>query len=279
MPALRKAAGFAVPILGLAASPVWAQEVDIPFDQSVSDVEVTLTVQGTSDTDTSPVTGRILIDIEDVTDPMQFVVLDLELEATEPIDHDLDFGFLGSFSQTTNDLRVADASPGVPSVSASVSGGMYTLPALDVILSGNGNFDATGTICSLLQNEGLPCSGNVDLSDGDPVTAENITGMLSIEGGVVMFTALIDVSVPLDPTDPSLGSVDVSGFASGAAPAPETPCPGDCDGSGDVNFSDLVAMLGRFGTPSDGAGCDVDGSGTVNFSDLVAILGLFGPCE
>jgi len=55
-------------------------------------------------------------------------------------------------------------------------------------------------------------------------------------------------------------------------------CAGDCDGSGDVNFSDLVSMLGEFGSETTG-GCDADGSGTVNFSDLVATLGLFGPCE
>jgi len=254
-----------------------AQQIEIPFDPSASDVEVTLSVQGATDTDTSPITGRVLIDVEELTDPVQFVVLDLRIDATEPIEHDLDFGFLGSFSQTTNDLSVADASPGIPSVPASVSGGMYALPSLDVAILGNGEFDATGTICTLLQGQDLPCSGTADLSQGQPVAAENITGTLSVEGGVLMFTALIDVTVPLDPTDPSLGSVAVSGFAAGSAAVPEEPCPGDCDGSGDVSFSDLVAMLGLFGTPGDSPGCDADGSGTVTFSDLVATLGRFGP--
>lgn len=60
-------------------------------------------------------------------------------------------------------------------------------------------------------------------------------------------------------------------------PAGGPACPGDCDGSGAVDFSDLVAVLGAFG--SDTLSCDADGSGTVNFSDLVATLGLFGPCE
>jgi len=55
-------------------------------------------------------------------------------------------------------------------------------------------------------------------------------------------------------------------------------CPGDCDDDGSVNFSDLVAMLGEFGTGGTNPGCDADGSGTVNFSDLVATLGLFGDC-
>lgn len=279
MPILTKHATIAAAACSLAGTHASAQQIEIPFDQSASDVQVTLTVQGVSDTDTSPVTGSILIDIDNPDDPAEFVVLDLRIDATEPIDHNLDFGILGSFTQTTNNLSVTDASPGVPSLPATVSGGIYTLPSLEVLLSGNGNFNATGTICTLLENEGLPCSGTADLSDGQPVTAENITGMLSNENGLLLFTALIDVSVPLDPMDPSLGSVDVSGFATGTAPIPEQPCPGDCDDSGDVTFSDLVAMLGQFGTQGDTQGCDADGSGTVTFSDLVVTLGLFGPCD
>lgn len=54
-------------------------------------------------------------------------------------------------------------------------------------------------------------------------------------------------------------------------------CPGDCDGSGVVNFNDLVAMLFEFGSDT-GDACDADGSGAVNFNDLAASLFLFGPC-
>lgn len=54
-------------------------------------------------------------------------------------------------------------------------------------------------------------------------------------------------------------------------------CPGDCDGSENVDFNDLVAMLFEFG--GDDPACDADGSGVVNFNDLVAALFAFGPCE
>ena len=50
--------------------------------------------------------------------------------------------------------------------------------------------------------------------------------------------------------------------------------PGDCDGDGTVGFSDLVCILGAFGTGPGPADCD--GSGDVSFSDLVCALSLFG---
>lgn len=55
-------------------------------------------------------------------------------------------------------------------------------------------------------------------------------------------------------------------------------CPGDCDGSGVVDFNDLVAMLFAFGEP-DPSDCDADASGTVDFEDLTVALFRFGPCD
>ncbi|MEQ9616730.1 MAG: hypothetical protein RLN60_01705 [Phycisphaerales bacterium] len=60
-------------------------------------------------------------------------------------------------------------------------------------------------------------------------------------------------------------------------PAGTEPCTGDCDGSGAVDFNDLVTMLFEFGN-SAGPDCDADDSGAVDFNDLVAALFLFGPC-
>ena len=54
-------------------------------------------------------------------------------------------------------------------------------------------------------------------------------------------------------------------------------CPGDCDGSGAVDFNDLTAMLFQFGTET--APCDADDNGTVDFNDLTTALFLFGPCQ
>ena len=55
-------------------------------------------------------------------------------------------------------------------------------------------------------------------------------------------------------------------------------CAGDCDGSGTVDFADLVSSLFAFGDPNAPIACDTDGNGSVDFADLVAALFAFGPC-
>ena len=54
-------------------------------------------------------------------------------------------------------------------------------------------------------------------------------------------------------------------------------CPGDADGSGVVNFADVLSVLGNFGA-NYGAGTglgDADGSGIVNFTDILSVLANF----
>ena len=58
-------------------------------------------------------------------------------------------------------------------------------------------------------------------------------------------------------------------------------CPGDLDGSGQIDLADLATLLANFGTasgatPEQG---DMDGDGAVDLSDLSAFLARFGaPC-
>lgn len=54
------------------------------------------------------------------------------------------------------------------------------------------------------------------------------------------------------------------------------PCPGDANGDGTIDFSDLNAVLAQFGQAGVGLVGDIDGDGIVNFSDLNAVLALFG---
>ncbi len=92
-----------------------------------------------------------------------------------------------------------------------------------------------------------------------------------------------------------LGSVDTPGGADGVAVSGAVayisgvfslhvidvsscqPCPADLDGSGDVDFEDILRVLDAWGNK--GGPEDIDGSGTVDFDDLLIVLDSWGPCE
>jgi hypothetical protein len=56
-------------------------------------------------------------------------------------------------------------------------------------------------------------------------------------------------------------------------------CLGDADASGSINFDDITAVLGNFGTsgtPGQNGNGDADCNGSVNFDDVTTVLGNFG---
>lgn len=55
------------------------------------------------------------------------------------------------------------------------------------------------------------------------------------------------------------------------------PCPADVDGNGSVDVSDILAIVGAWGTNDSAA--DVNGDGTVNVSDILEVVSSWGPCS
>jgi len=56
-----------------------------------------------------------------------------------------------------------------------------------------------------------------------------------------------------------------------------SPCPSDVDGNGSVDVSDILAIVGAWGTND--ASADVNGDGIVNVSDLLEVVSSWGPCQ
>jgi hypothetical protein len=54
------------------------------------------------------------------------------------------------------------------------------------------------------------------------------------------------------------------------------PCPADTDGSGTVDVSDILYIVGNWGT--DNSAADVNGDGIVNVSDILEVVSAWGPC-
>ncbi len=76
--------------------------------------------------------------------------------------------------------------------------------------------------------------------------------------------------VAVNPNGMTSSTPSVASFTTAAPP----PCDGDADGSGVVNFNDVLSTLANFG--SAGPDGDSDHNGVVNFNDILATLAAFG---
>ncbi|MCP3905246.1 MAG: hypothetical protein GY715_16595 [Planctomycetes bacterium] len=56
-------------------------------------------------------------------------------------------------------------------------------------------------------------------------------------------------------------------------------CPADLDGSGDVGFGDILAIINAWGPCDMACPSDLNGNGTVDFGDILAVIGEFGDCS
>ena len=52
-------------------------------------------------------------------------------------------------------------------------------------------------------------------------------------------------------------------------------CPGDIDGDGSVDVTDVLITIGNWGGSGEG---DINGDGTVDVSDILLLVGAWGPC-
>jgi hypothetical protein len=87
--------------------------------------------------------------------------------------------------------------------------------------------------------------------------------------------------VPLDdagfgPSDAPIQAEDADG--DGVNDACATTCPADFDGSGAVEFDDLLGVLSNWGPCPAPCVFDLDVTGDVGFNDVLAVLAAFGPC-
>jgi hypothetical protein len=71
------------------------------------------------------------------------------------------------------------------------------------------------------------------------------------------------------------GYVVSGGYVSGVRTATALSCPGDCNGDGQVNTTDLLALLSQWGTDGN---CDFNATNSVEIGDLLMLLSGWGPC-
>lgn len=75
-----------------------------------------------------------------------------------------------------------------------------------------------------------------------------------------------------------MGAVLAGAAAPSARGTGDESCPWDVDRSGAADISDLLIVLGDWGSDGSGSGADITGDGVVDIADLLALLANWGAC-
>ncbi len=266
----------------LAGAPALAEPAfNVTLNQAQSSVSATLTVQGQSGSDTSPIAGTMRVRLNAALLPSSIELHDFDFHATESLDISIIyrvFGItIGSIVVHANNVAVTYAAPGVIEGPVPIAANAFTFTDVPANSAGDANYTATGTVCTLLQSQNppQPCTGAMNLADSGTQNASTLPGTVSISGRTATVSGSINISGPLDPANPSLGSLAIVGAFVGSGTIPY--CPGDFDQNGSVAVPDIFAFLSAWFASLPSA--DIDGTPGVAVPDIFAFLSRwFAPC-
>ncbi|MCC6283767.1 MAG: hypothetical protein IT439_00485 [Phycisphaerales bacterium] len=262
-------------LLAAGALPLAAQPFDLPVDSSQSSVRVELCIPAGCDDDTSPVSGFMRLSLDSVDQPGAVTLHDFEFNLTEQIDLLINAGpFVGRLTATGSNLSVFDQLGGPLGpviVDEDDTFGFTDVPAA---ASGTMAYTATSLICAALSASGLPCSDTINLADQGGQIVDSIGGTLTSAARTVTVVSMIDLTMPIVPDDPSVGTIHITGTIRGSvfvpffcpadltgASDPNDPSYGDPDGS--VDAADFFYFLDQFALGNLGA-ADLTGSSDPN---------------
>ncbi len=151
-----------------------------------------------------------------------------------------------------------------------------------------------GTNTSQIVAADLDCDGLMDLATTNQDS--NNVSILGNLGGAVFGAATVH-AVGIRPGEITAADLDGDGDSDLAVEArdsnalsilindtcqPKTPCPGDANGDGLINVSDLVAVISDWGTNGSANGGNVDDTGAsmgiVDVADLIMVITNWGAC-
>lgn len=201
----------------------------IPFtvtlDTNASTAQVTLDALGKSDTQTSRLGGTVQIVTDDYTQPTQAGLQDFHLSALQPLNFNLNFSFLGKATASIPHFEVIEVNPPSTPTLLPLVGGHFIPTEIPYQPLGNGSYVVSGSVCGVLSGQGVACSDSLDFSHSPPGSLSELDMELTVHGGLlqpaqlqIKFSGFF--SLPLDPTNPSLGTVSAFVDAVGYAPTP-----------------------------------------------------------
>lgn len=224
-------------IASMRAGPMaHATPIEISVDTGLSTVNVQYCLGTSCSTDTSAVEGTTLIRLDSVAAPTMIQQDDFFYALTETIN----IAITGLTATGTN-ITLDYATPGLPQGPMVLGpGGMFSFLDVPANQSGMINYAATGTTCFLLTLAGFPCTDAIDLAQQGS-TAGDIAGTVTVlPGRVVRLTSQPNISGPINPANPALGTLTITGTIVGEAVVPRR---ADVDQNGLINGADIQGFV------------------------------------
>lgn len=264
--AIALAAGL---VSGALLSPVQAAgwDFDLTIDPTLStlqfDIDIDTDFGSGSGSDSTAVTGTVGANLNLPSGSFnQIRITDMNVMLVDDLHFDFNVGFFTFIGNIVDGGLRMDATHGSPG------------PAVPVV---GQNFNQTGNLASAFGEVDYSIfilSGDADLSEEDPSDLDFV-GTVSVVSNQIRLSVPIDITFDLIQDGDDLGDARVHGTIL----AKGTPLkPGDSDGDGDVDLSDLSNLAASYGLTTNaqwGQG-NFDTDNDVDLNDLATLAANYG---
>ncbi len=236
----------------VVGAPTVARATPIPItinsSQTSVNVQLCLTVSGVTrcSNDASRVAGTSWVKLQPVLAPTQLTMYDFQFSLLDQIDLVLNYGVvIGRLEihsrPPPENIVLTYPTPFEPLPPTALDGsGAYTYTDVPAQPTGIINYNTTNFVCLFMQAQGLPCMDSIDISQNG-VQSATLGGTLTVDGNRVVTAIMMpNVSAPLDPKNPTLGALTITGTIRGTA---TLPLRGDADLNGIVDAGDIQAFV------------------------------------
>lgn len=223
---------FLLALLTSLASSSSGSQILIPVNTSTSTLRVDLCVNAIPpekcDNETHPLTGFLVVALDDNQVPIQVALRNFDVQATADYNLGISYGFLGNISAVASNLRIYHAQPGPTNPFVALNNGQFAFQDVPILTSGTAAYNITGLACSALGGS-FPCVSNIDLSTLGENTITNLPGTLQVSNGTVHVFMDLQFSSPISQDNPDLGRLAGHAIIYGAAPLPTDLVPAGSD--------------------------------------------------